>query len=334
MCTRPIPARKGPKTPERPSGIHFNELEWREPEFAFEIACGGCRECLRKLKRDWSVRVMHTLQDLGEGCFVTVTYNDENLPWDMGLEKDALQRFLKRLRKRFPDNEIKYLAVGEYGGRYLRPHYHLCILGLDLAAHPLAVTAPATAQGKSGVLKTVPVLDSLWPYGFHTVGPLNEASAAYTAAYTVKKLERKAEDYLHRSYDGHHWTVAPEFHLHSRRPGLGMRWLERYHEDVYGTVSHPKSQVMWRGNPVSPPLAYDRWLKEHDPRRWRAVKKLRMEQPDVDSNLSDRYFQKARETILESKERLFGQSGRGDPGVQPSSGDFGAPQGAVPHPAL
>ena len=63
----------------------------------------------------------------GGNCFVTLTYRDEHLateeqwqkglyvPKDWSLEKSHFRNFMKRLRKAFPDQEIRYFYAGEYG---------------------------------------------------------------------------------------------------------------------------------------------------------------------------------------------------------------------------
>lgn len=43
------------------------------------------------------------------------------------LYKRDLQLFIKRLRKKFPNEKIRYYAVGEYGPVHFRPHYHLIL---------------------------------------------------------------------------------------------------------------------------------------------------------------------------------------------------------------
>lgn len=81
--------------------------------------------------------------------FVTLTYDDEHLPFDKGLHKRDLQLFFKRLRK--SGLTFHYFAVGEYGEKeqkyfcdddkvliekgkikpHGRPHYHVLFFGLD-----------------------------------------------------------------------------------------------------------------------------------------------------------------------------------------------------------
>lgn len=66
--------------------------------------------------------------------WITLTYNDANLPTievDGVLHsvviKSEVQNFLKRLRQRLGFPELRYFAVGEYGGKLNRAHYHLII---------------------------------------------------------------------------------------------------------------------------------------------------------------------------------------------------------------
>lgn len=74
--------------------------------------------------------------------FVTLTYSDSNvvyapIPNQNGeviyevqtLVKKDVQDFIKRVRKGIKE-KIKYFAVGEYGNKTWRPHYHLLIFGI------------------------------------------------------------------------------------------------------------------------------------------------------------------------------------------------------------
>lgn len=81
--------------------------------------------------------------------FITLTYDNEHLPDDNGLQPDELQKFWKRLRMNLQRKyhefapKIKYYACGEYGSKeriYMspggtiphgRPHYHAIVFGLN-----------------------------------------------------------------------------------------------------------------------------------------------------------------------------------------------------------
>lgn len=100
---------------------------------------------------EWTLRLMYELQSNYEdgASFLTLTFNDENLPTNYTINKRDTTLFFKRLRQNLyrefrefaPD--IKYYAVGEYGDAqkiyysygaekpHGRPHYHAIVFGLD-----------------------------------------------------------------------------------------------------------------------------------------------------------------------------------------------------------
>lgn len=116
------------------------------------IPCGKCPECTQKKINDWTIRIDKELERSYFPYFVTLTYNNENLPINpsyedidtktgeiltidasSSLRKKDVQDFFKRLRKshtkKFPDSPpLKYMAVGEYGTKFGRPHYHIILL--------------------------------------------------------------------------------------------------------------------------------------------------------------------------------------------------------------
>ena len=73
------------------------------------------------------MRIMNEVRMHDVSCFVTLTYNDENLPKDNTLVKEDLQKFWKDLRYRIFPEKIRYFASGEYGDETQRPHYHAVI---------------------------------------------------------------------------------------------------------------------------------------------------------------------------------------------------------------
>lgn len=108
------------------------------------VPCGQCYACRVNRTQQWTFRLILELTDWESACFITLTYNDDNLPAGNGLYYRDLQLFFKRLRKNY-GKKIKYYAVGEYGdndeqinygnkdekGRWLgRPHYHAIVYGL------------------------------------------------------------------------------------------------------------------------------------------------------------------------------------------------------------
>lgn len=92
--------------------------------------CGKCPPCLKRRASGWSFRLMQEDKYSLSSMFVTLTYNTSTVPITkngfMSLKKRDMQLFFKRLRK-ISQYKIKYYAVGEYGGKTMRPHYHLII---------------------------------------------------------------------------------------------------------------------------------------------------------------------------------------------------------------
>lgn len=95
-----------------------------------EVPCGRCVDCLSNRQNSWSFRIDCEYLDVvsKDGCsyFITLTYDDEHLPFNSdgicSLDKSHLQLFHKRLRAE--GLNFRYFCCGEYGDKFGRPHYH------------------------------------------------------------------------------------------------------------------------------------------------------------------------------------------------------------------
>ena len=109
------------------------------------VPCGKCIGCRLEYSRQWANRCMLELQYHDSSYFVTLTYNEEHVPRSyygnpetgealpsLTLCKRDFQLFMKRLRKRFSDDTIRFFMCGEYGPTTFRPHYHAILFGLHL----------------------------------------------------------------------------------------------------------------------------------------------------------------------------------------------------------
>lgn len=93
-----------------------------------EVPCGKCSLCQSNLVADWAFRLRYEAEQAKSVYFIRLSYDDEHLPMCNGvptLDKTDLQKFFKRIRK--AGLQIRYFAVGEYGGKFGRPHYHLLL---------------------------------------------------------------------------------------------------------------------------------------------------------------------------------------------------------------
>lgn len=163
------------------------------------VPCGQCGACIVNRRRIWTVRLMLERYLHPASWFVTLTYADEHLPPDGSVSRREVQLFLKRLRKR--GENVRYFAVGEYGERFGRPHYHLMLYGLRDVGY--------VVRNARYVLSS-PNVEAAWPFGGVHIGELNATTAAYVTGYVSKKWTRRTPD-----------GRAPEFSQPSLRPGIG-----------------------------------------------------------------------------------------------------------------
>lgn len=196
---------------------------------------------------------MHEAQEHPCNAFLTLTYDDEHLPPDGGLQMQDFQNFMKRLRK-FYSSPLRYFHCGEYGEKLSRPHYHAAVFGLHLDDQQLFTTTP-----NGDKLYISDNLTKLWTHGHATVGELTQASAAYIARYVIKKVNgpEKLDHYTNKETGV---ICSPEYITMSRRPGIGSSWFKKYSSDVY-----PSDNVIVNGYAKKPPRYYDKQLEKTNP---------------------------------------------------------------------
>lgn len=183
---------------------------------SFSLPCGQCVGCRLERSRQWAMRCLHESQLHKANCFVTLTYSDEFLPLDGGLSKRHFQLFIKRLRRAYPNEVIRYFHCGEYGGKTFRPHYHAIIFGLDFDDKILF------SDGSNPVF-TSDKLESIWGLGFCTLGAVTFESAAYVARYVMKKVTgHMAEKHYERvsTETGEIYQLQPEYITMSLKPAI------------------------------------------------------------------------------------------------------------------
>lgn len=208
------------------------------------VPCGKCIGCQGDKAREWAIRCVHEASLYKENCFVTLTYNTENLPGDSNVSKRELQLFLKKLRKHYDGRKIRYFGCGEYGENKQRPHYHGCFFNLDFPDKQL------WTRTAGGPIFRSATLERIWGKGYCTIGDVTFASANYIAKYVVKKYETRKDI---KSGKGNTDQVE-EFALMSRRPGIGKEFVEKWYQDMY---SHDKV-VTNEGFVTRPPKYYDK----------------------------------------------------------------------------
>lgn len=203
-----------------------------------------------------------------ENCFLTLTFDEEHCPPDMSIRVEDLQKFNKRLRKKYQDKTIRFYAAGEYGEKLLRPHYHLCIFGHDFADKEL------WSKRNGNPFYISAELMQLWPFGNSLISDVTFESAAYVARYIMKKItgDEAKEHYLRADENGECWEVKPEFNTMSRKPGIGQKWYEKYKTDMF-----PKGHIHVNGRPVPAPKYYDNQYQLEEPWEFHKLKQARLD---------------------------------------------------------
>ncbi len=182
------------------------------PSKRITVPCGRCGICKKNRRAQWTFRLIEELKDSFNCHFVTLTYAEENLSYnfktgEISLQKKDLQDFIKRLReieyRRTGSRVLRYYAIGEYGSKTQRPHFHAILY--NCSKH------------------SVNHLRNIWKNGHTHCGTVTAASIHYVTKYHVNR----------NSYQDNPDDREPEFAIMSQ--GLGKGYIERnkkYHRDT------------------------------------------------------------------------------------------------------
>lgn len=190
-------------------------------------ACSQCLACRINRRRLWTHRIKLESLLNSVNSFLTLTYSDAEIPRTPNktptLSPEHLRNFLKRLRRRVEPSRFRFFAVGEYGDRTERPHYHLAIFG-----------ALNCLYGKSRYSSIYPdccancdLVRETWGHGNIFIGELNDVTAAYIGGYVVKKMTGSDDSRLKGRY--------PEFCRMSLRPGIGAGMMDEVASTLMAT---------------------------------------------------------------------------------------------------
>lgn len=303
--------------------FNHNEIGYR-PYVEIQLPCGRCSGCRADISNEWALRCVHEASLYSNNIFITLTYNNENLPEFMDLRKTDFQLFMKRFRGKYEGidtvvkrdssidkrvNPIRYFMCGEYGENFDRPHYHACIFNFDFDDKILfnvkkgnkIYTSEKLDRLWSKRIKESEVLyydrDTLWrdeknnlhaKIGYCVIGDVTYDSSKYVASYIfVKRTGKMAEERYRRVSlsTGEVRNLQPEYCCMSRNPGIGKGWYEKYEEDI------KKDFVTNDGIGYSIPKYYDRICERNNGFDFERRKRKRV-----------KYFKKNKEKF--SKERM------------------------------
>lgn len=309
MCTRELTAYHNPSGGRPIFGWEGVKNGLRE----LKLPCGQCPECVKDYYTSWATRGSRELLKWESSVFITLTYDEENLPRETGnctdcvtphpiafsLCKSVVQKFIKRVKKNLgstKDNPIRQTYCGEYGDTNGRPHYHVILYNVDFDDRE-----PHYISDSGHQVYTSKKLQSLWPYGFAEFGYATPASIAYLYKYILKKKTRKEKKkgpLAITSYGVTH-EVAHEFIESSRNPGIGA-WLRE-------SDSIKKGYLSVNGVKKKLPKYYMEWLREHDPQTYDYLSNLKFDfmlQKPSESPLRKKQKEEAQKRLTDTKRKL------------------------------
>lgn len=244
-----------------------------------KVPCGRCPACRRRKQNEWAFRIMEEAKYSRNTFFVTLTYEDEFLPYsDLGvstLDPNRLHKFVKDLRYNF---SFRYFACGEYGDKFERPHYHMILF----VNEDLTLT-----QIENFISKR-------WPDGFVKVeSPITAGRAKYCAKYSMKQV----------GFD--YGDVVPPFARMSRRPGIGKKFLDNLNVPLFRKLQ------LWhvhdyQGTPYPLPRYYRERLysKDECDQHSMLLEHVKNAELDLKCRTFDNYFKFDQNAIV-NRERLF-----------------------------
>lgn len=243
------------------------------------IPCGKCLGCRLEYSKQWATRCMLELPYHEHSYFLTLTYDNDHLPFNeyvnddgeilehMTLRKSDLQKFFKRLRINYErsghDNHLKTYSCGEYGDKFGRPHYHCIVFGLSIDDLELDFVSPLGHKYYKSDF-----INKCWPFGFVAIGEVTFETCAYTARYIMKKQKGEgAKIYEELNFE-------PEFTTMSLKPAIGYDYFIDNWETIYDTdevfISTKDGSKHFK-----PPRYFDTKLESINPDVLKNIKEIR-----------------------------------------------------------
>ncbi|QCS37181.1 replication initiation protein [Tortoise microvirus 65] len=189
------------------------------------LACRVCNTCRADRVSYWERRAKYEWNNSISSAFVTFTYDNDNVPigrtGQQSLRRDDLHRYIDTLRHRLKKDKVlparcipdfSFIACGEYGDSFGRPHYHVLFFGLDFA-------------------NCAKYLKTSWRNGSIKVDPVKNGAIRYVISYMSKELygDRRDEEYFD-------WDIEAPFLMCSRGFGSGLFETQRNNIREYGAM--------------------------------------------------------------------------------------------------
>lgn len=278
-----------------------------------EIPCGKCIGCRLAYSSEWGVRCYLESTLHKHNHFVTLTYDDDNLPYELRADEDGLPikvgnlvhkdltLFFKKLRFDYESKDdhigIRYFACGEYGDHTSRPHFHIVFFNL-----PLDDLMIYKKNFDGSIYYNSDRLSKIWGKGHVVIAPVTFESAAYVARYVMKKqIGNPGKSYVEFN------KLNKEFVTMSRRPGIARNYFDSNYKTIYrdDEVLVPTNKGV---RSFKPPSYFDRLYTDINPDHMYKIMDDRKEfVEDMLKNIShDQVLQEnARADYLKNKKVAF-----------------------------
>lgn len=234
--------------------------------YYFPADCGRCLPCLKKRKAQWSYRIENEMKHSVTAYFVTLTYDDANLPAGNVVERQHHKTFIELLKLyeswpalvtrpdhsyeefirasqktgeysagfRYDDYPVRYYGVCEFGGTSGRVHWHYLLFNI----------------------LDVRNIQKAWQCGIIQVDPCNINTIDYVLKYMIKDRANDQEE------------GKKECSFMSK--GIGMQGIT---EEFIKQISEPQNNqvVNTRGHKVALPRIFRKRYMDKDTLRAKGV---------------------------------------------------------------
>lgn len=138
--------------------------------------CHQCWQCKENRINDWIGRCIAEKETCLKATVVTLTYGGGDTPESRFLRKSDITAYLKAIRNE--KHQVRYFAVGEYGSKKGRAHWHLVLFWYSKMPHR------ELRQNMA---------DHWWPHGFSYWDDADSAGIRYVMKYINKDSGDKAQ---------------------------------------------------------------------------------------------------------------------------------------------
>lgn len=293
-------------------GERLEDTDYRNSNFLESLAhiygyttipCGKCIGCKLDYSREWANRGYLEAQLWEQNWFVTLTYDEDHIKMiddeTATLEPEKITYFMKNLRqimkREFNQDNIRFMACGEYGEERSRPHYHLIIFNLNL---PVETFYNPRIKNNNCYWQNT-IIERSWggirnptkdhnyinpnSIGISNISECTWNNIAYTARYITKKINGDLEK------EAYSENQEKEFFRVSRMPGIGQTYYEEHKNDIYKldciTVKNQQGVINSK-----PPKYFDKLYKQEYPEEFKKIEERRKKQMISNNLIKDETY--------------------------------------------